>query len=260
MGDFYVIGTSEQLLARIGPDVWQGNADVFPAEGALRVGHFWSALLMLSPGKWLTDKVESEGLKLEYFGVLADSGTVIQYEGTWRFRDYFTTKARHSVWSDQEYVYHLVRARLDIMTSIDDVGAVWVELMNDGDAYTYVITKTKSGLIRRGAPGRTKKHYLDEYLLDNGGWIAMYGARKGQSGSPALVLLTASQPVRPRQWDCNTDNIELHLLDPKLARNLNPGAPLELEYMLIISPDPDSYVWIDEAVTQARQLVETLKP
>jgi hypothetical protein len=51
----------ETMLMYIEPDEWQGNSDVYPVVGGRRVGHHWSQFLMLSPGKWLTDRVESEG-------------------------------------------------------------------------------------------------------------------------------------------------------------------------------------------------------
>jgi len=70
---------------------------VYPPQGSVRDGHLWSQFLMLSPGEWLTDRVESEGQRLVSFEALAREGKLIRYRGKWAFRDLFTSAAEHYV-------------------------------------------------------------------------------------------------------------------------------------------------------------------
>lgn len=255
-GDFYIVKADDHTVARIGHDVWQGNADVYPPEDGIRAGHLWSEFLMFSPGQWLTDRVESEGLRLESFNVNDSSGEFVKYEGTWRFRNLFTTKAQHYIWADKEHIYHLVKTWLDVTDDISNAGAVWVELMNDTDAYRYIAAMTEDGVIERDATGRTEKHYLDGHLFGGSGWIAFYEPLRGQHGSPALVPLRASHPVRPRSWDGATDNIEIHMQDPRETRRLTAGDRFELEYLLIISGNTTDYGWVEDAKEKAKKFID----
>ncbi len=238
-------------LLEIVPDDWQGNANVYPCGGTVRVGHLWSQFLMLSPDKWLTDRVESEGQRLLSFEVVAEAGKVIHYRGEWAFRDLFTSDAEHHIWVSGETVFHHVKANLTVLKEITSVGAVWVELMNDADAYTSIAAKTTGGIVERSAEGATDEHYLDEYELSRHGWIATYGPTLGQRGSAALVVLDASDSVRPRSYDSNVDNIELHMLDPRQQRTLPAGYSFHMEYLVLVSPEADTWGWVDKAIEDA---------
>ena len=234
-----------QTLLEIVPDAWQGNANVYPVDGAVRVGHLWSQFLMLSPGRWLTDRAESEGQKLVSFEVLQNRGRWVSYRGAWKFRDYFITKAEHSIWIRQETVCHWVRTDLTVLQDIPRAGAVWVEFMNDAGAYSTIAVKTAHKVIELLATGRTDTHHLDGEVLGKNGWIAIYGPRNGQDSSAALVALEGSHPVRPRFFDAHVDTIELHMLDPRTTRTLRKGHVFRLEYVLLVSREADNCRWID---------------
>lgn len=261
-GDFWVIYLKEphQELVRLAPEVWQGNANIFHTEGFIRVGHFWSQFLMLSPGKWLTDRVESEGEHLTYFNVLINEGKIIWYIGTWGFRDYFNTTAEHFVWVHQNYTFHLVNVDMIVLNDIQDVGAVWVELMNDRDVYSQVVSKTHDGIIQRNIVGSSGEHFLDEYTLDEECWISLQDPLKGQLGSPALIMLDSSHFVRPRWYDgIGIDNIELHLLNPRQTRTLHKGDKFRLQYLLVTGPVSIGHEWIDPTIEEARPVIELIK-
>jgi len=86
---FWVIALtkSQHRLLEIVPDAWQGNTNLYPYDGTVRVGHLWSQFLMFSPGQWLTDRVESEGEQMLSFEVLEGQAKIIHYKGEWAFRD-----------------------------------------------------------------------------------------------------------------------------------------------------------------------------
>jgi len=79
------VDDTDRDLVITGPDVWQGNSDIFHTEGSVRVGHLWSQFLMLREGYWLTDRAESEGEYLIDFNVIQDRGKIIWYNGSWGF-------------------------------------------------------------------------------------------------------------------------------------------------------------------------------
>lgn len=92
-------GTARPLL-EIVPDAWSGNANVYAPGGTIRVGHFWSQLLMFSGGNWLTDRVESEGFRLISFEVL---GAMARASATGaRGSSGTTSRARPSISSGSE--------------------------------------------------------------------------------------------------------------------------------------------------------------
>lgn len=257
---FWVValaGNRHRLL-EIVPDAWQGNANLYPYDGTVRVGHLWSQFLMLSPGQWLTDRVESEGQRLLSFEVVERQGRIIQYRGEWAFRDLFTSAAEHHIWVRGKTVFHYVQTDLTVLKEIPNVGAVWVELMNDADTYGTIAVKTQTQIIERKATGTTDQHYLDENTLDEAGWITIYGPRGGQQGSAALVVMNASDPVHPRSYDGHVDNIELHMLDPRQVRTLPAGQSFHLDYLVLVSSQADTWDWIDEAIEEARVVLEWL--
>ncbi|MCX8193703.1 MAG: hypothetical protein N3G77_07845 [Nitrososphaeria archaeon] len=140
--------STDTMLIYLEPDMWQGNSDVYPVTGGQRVGHHWSQFLMLSPGRWLTDRVESEGQFLIDFKIFKERGWMIIYAGRWGFRDYFITDAIHYIWIEDGILYRYVKTNLTVLKDIPDpVGAIWVELMNEPDYYMTAITNTREGLI-----------------------------------------------------------------------------------------------------------------
>ena len=246
-------------LIYLEPDMWQGNSDVYPLAGGRRVGHHWSQFLMLSPGKWLTDRVESEGEFLIDFKVLKSSGKLVAYSGKWGFRDYFVTTAVHYIWADDEFLYRYVKTNLTVLRDIPDpVGAIWVELMNDPDYYATAVSKTEKGLITYDMHGVTG-HALKEYTLGIYGWIALINPLSSDvRGSPALILVRSSQKAHPTVCNCpNVDNIEIHMLGDEI-RMLKKGDYFELHYLLIVSNKPNSYSWIDEAIKRAIPMIELI--
>lgn len=255
------LAASGGRLVFVEPDAWQGNSDVFPVAGGARVGHHWSQFLMLSPGKWLTDRVESEGQRLVSFKVLQESGKVVSYFGTWKFRDYFTVSALHYFWVNGDILYRYVTANLTVTGDIPDpVGAIWVELMNDPNYYGVAVTKTTEGIVTKDMHGATG-HALKEYTLDDYGWIMLYEPLASNvQGSPALVKVKATHAVHPTVCDCsNVDNIELHLMGKDETRNLAKGEFFELSYLLIVSTETQSYDWIDPAVDRAKHVIDDIR-
>jgi len=248
----------DEMLMYIEPDEWQGNSDVYPVVGGRRVGHHWSQFLMLSPGKWLTDRVESEGEFLIRFEVIKDSGKLIVYRGEWGFRDYFVTAATHYIWVEDGLLFRYVKTNLTVLRDIPDpVGAIWVELMNYPDYYATAVSKTEEGLITYDMRGVTG-HALKEYALGSYGWIALVNPLSDVRGSPALVLIRSSQKAHPTACNCpNVDNIEIHMLGNE-ERMLKKGDSFELHYLLIVSDEPNSYSWIDGAVERAKPVIELI--
>jgi len=250
---------SGKKLLYLEPSEWQGNSDVYSVTGEKRVGHHWSQLLMLSYGRWLTDKVESEGQHLISFKILKARGEVVSYVGSWGFRDYFITTAVHYFWVDDDILYRYVKTNLTVLRDIPDpVGAIWVELMNDPEYYRTAVTKTREGIILYDMIGVTG-HALKEYTLDPYGWIALIDPAFDEvRGSPALVLIRATGEVHPTICNCpNVDNIELHLLGYE-ERMLKKGEYFELHYLLIVSPETSSYEWIDKAIDKAKPIITKL--
>ncbi len=249
-----------KMLAYIVPDKWQGNSNVYSVFGEKRVGHHWSQFLMLSPGKWLTDRVESEGEFLVSFKVLKPKGNIVSYIGTWGFRDYFITTAVHYFWVKNNVLYRYVKTNLTVINDIPDpVGAIWIELMNNPDYYRIAIAKTREGMISYNMTGVTG-HALKEYTLDPYDWIALIDPVFNEvKGSPALVLINASSKVHPAVYNGpNVDNIELHLLGANEERMLKKGDHFELSYLLIVGPETSSYIWIDKAITKAKPVIEAI--
>ncbi|MFQ5711551.1 MAG: hypothetical protein ACE5GD_07205 [Candidatus Geothermarchaeales archaeon] len=162
------------------------------------------------------------------------------YVGTWGFRDFFTTTAEHHVWVDGSYSFHLVKVNSTAQREIMDAAAVWVGLMSDQDPYNFVVTKTRDGAIQRIVVGISNQHYFDEYLLDKYGWISLYQPLKGQKGSPAMNAPEYTHPVRPRSYDAQIDNIELHTLNPREVRTPHAGDYFERsEHDVTLAPFPD---------------------
>ena len=110
-GDAYrfVLRTTGKEFAVMVPDAWQGNVQILSPSG-VHCGVVWPHFLANSEGKWLTDKVESEGMKLVDFEVLQSSGPVIGYRGEWKFHDSFSSSVTHFTWyeSGKSTQVHLV--------------------------------------------------------------------------------------------------------------------------------------------------------
>ena len=172
------IPSTGQLLTRIAPSLWQGNADIYPVDPRItspgdtrRAGHYWSQFLMAgtdpADGKYfLTDMVESEGETLQSFNVIQSAGKVIEYEGTWTFRNLFTTTAHHWVWVEGNDEYHRVQVSLDVLNPIHDVKSIWTEFFNSPDAYATVTASTRDdGIQTTSILGTTNQHHLGEFEL-----------------------------------------------------------------------------------------------
>ena len=203
------IPSTGQLLTRIGPSIWQGNADIYPVDPRItspgdtrRAGHYWSQFLMAGTDPatnqyFLTDQVESEGEKLQSFNVIQSSGKVIEYEGTWNFRNLFTTTAHHWVWVDGSNEYHRVQVSLNVLNPINDVKAIWTEFFNVADAYQTVTVKTRdNGIQTANITGTTNDHHFGQYTLGRDDWIAMSNPLIGQADSVARVLLSSQSDLR----------------------------------------------------------------
>ena len=75
--DYRVVTAGDKKeLAALRPDAWQGNVNILSPTGRLD-GVNWPHFLMGSEGRWLTDRVESEGQQLVEFQVLVPSGCVV---------------------------------------------------------------------------------------------------------------------------------------------------------------------------------------
>jgi hypothetical protein len=249
-----------KMLIYLEPDAWQGNSDVYSVAGGRRVGHHWSQFLMASPGKWLTDRVESEGEFLIDFKVLKDEGKIVIYAGRWGFRDYFVTAAVHYIWVENDLLYRYVKTNLTVLRDIPDpVGEIWVELMNDPDYYMLAVAKTMDGIKTYDMRGITGGA-LREYTLDRYGWIALINpSSSGVKGSPVLVLVDSTHKVHPAVDSIpQVDTIGLHLLGEDV-RILKRGDYYELNYLLIVSTKPNDYSWIDDAVKEAEPMIDLIE-
>lgn len=242
--DNYGFVAGKKELAVLMPDAWQGNLSVFSPKNKMLCGVNWPHFLMYSEGNWLTDRVESEGLKLVEFKVLKESGPLIGYRGKWQFRDYFTSSECHFAWYDAASAtqVHFVRTELVVLKDLEGISSTWVEFMTPENSYTMVAAKTKGGQIMTmdvsGTGQNANMHYLDGYELADDGWITIYGARKGQDACVAMVPVNHGPgPVRPRINNGHVDNIEIHMLDARKRNPLKKGQAFSLEYLLIVGPD-----------------------
>lgn len=260
-GDEYRLRLREtsRELARVVPDAWQGNVRVLSPSGQ-ECGVVWPHFLMNSEGNWLTDRVESEGMKLIEFEVLQDTGPVIGYRGQWKFRDYFTSSEMHFIWyrSAESTQVHLVKTRLQVLKDLEGINAIWVEFMTRENSYTTAAAMVKERKVITLDVSKTgleqNMHYWDGQVLDEPGWISISGARNNQDASAALVPLNFSTgAVRPRINNGHVDNIEIHMLDASKRNNLTAGEEFHLEYLLFVGPDKKGWKWIDRAVKRARQ-------
>lgn len=274
------IPSTAQLLTRIAPSVWQGNADIYPVDPRItspgdvrRAGHYWSQFLMsgIDPDTgeyFLTDRVESEGETLQAFNILQSTGKVIEYEGTWSFRDLFTTTAHHWVWVEGNDHYHRVQVSLDVLSPVDSAYAIWTELFNSTDAYGTVTASTRDdGIQTRSTLGTTNRHYLAEYELGRDNWIAFTNPQDGQAGSVARVLLSSQSDIRtddevnPVWADYSAfDNIELHLHHQTAGFDLQPGTHFFMDNLLITNPALDNTDWVDAKVDRGKEWIELIGP
>ena len=262
-----VVAETGRQLAVTRPDHGQGNVRVFSRNGK-HCGVNWPHFLMYSDGHWLTDAVESEGLRLVEFEVRDDSGAArrnrgVGYRGKWKFRDYFTTSEQRFTWYDRATAtqFHLVDTELEILKDLDDISSVWVEFMTRENSYATVAAKTKDGRVVTLDVSKTGKlrnmHYFDGEELAENGWIAIYGARNGQDACAAFVPLEHSPgPMRPRVNNGHVDNIEVHLLDARQYDILKAGQRFRLQYILIVAPDQPDWKWIEPAAEKAKVYVE----
>jgi hypothetical protein len=209
--DFYdiTVPSTGQLLTHVGPSVWQGNADIYPIDPTrqtARDGHYWSQFLMIGTDPatnepFLTDQVESEGEKLQSFNVLRPSGKVIEYQGTWTFRNLFTTTATHWLWVEGNNEYHRVQVSMDVTSKINNVQAVWTELFGNPDVYHTITTKTRSnGIVSMTNTLGTNQHFLSQYDLARNDWLAWTDPTGGQKGSIARVELSNSSSLNPNNF------------------------------------------------------------
>ena len=281
VGNHYQIRMVEtdQLLTLIGPDVWQGNADIYPVDSTVgdgdsdkKVGHYWSQFLMIAQD-WLTDAAESEGGEfLIDFQVIQQTGKLIEYEGTWGFKDQddlvttiFTTTAHHWVWVEGDYHFHRVAVRLNVLEDIPDARAVWTELMNaPPDPYRRIAAKTKNnGIVERIITGDSNQHHLYEYILDPvDGWLAYADPLREQAGTAARVVLDSSSSLQsphevvPVWADYEAiDTIELHVFRSWPGITLPQGTEIYLDNLLITSPVLDNFDWIEPAITRAKEWI-----
>ena len=254
----FVVSETGRDLAVTAPNACQGNVNIISPNGE-HCGVTWPHFLMMSEGKWLTDKVESEGQKLLTFEVLNESGPVIGYRGEWKFRDYFVSSETHFAWYEPTSTtqVHFVRTELEILEDLEDITTTWVEFMTRENSYTTVAAKTKDGDVTTmdiSKTGRKRNmHYWDGEELADDGWVTIYGARYGQDSCVALVPLKHSpDPIRPRINNGHVDNIEIHMLDARKRNALKKGEKFFLEYLLIAGPDKSDWKWLDPAVERAR--------
>ena len=263
-GDVYriVLSITGKELAVVGPDVWQGNMNILSPSGA-HCGVLWPHFLMNSEGKWLTDKVESEGMKLVDFEVLKLSGSVVGYRGKWSFRDYFQSSETHFTWYEPTELtqVHLIRTRLRILKDLEGITTTWVEFMTRENSYTTAASMTKGGEVLTMDVSRTGEgqnmHYWDGSELDPNGWITIYDCKNDQAGCAAMVPLRFStSSMRPRINNGHVDNIEIHMLDARKRNNLKKGQEVFLEYLFIAGPDRKDSKWIAHSVKQARSFMK----
>lgn len=258
----FVLPSTGRELAVARPDSWQGNVRIQSPEG-VECGVSWPHFLMNSQGKWLTDRVESEGMKLIEFRLLQSSGPMVGYEGTWQFRDYFTTSETHFAWYEPAYSQqvHLVSTRLRVLKDLDDIHGIWVEFMTRENSHRAAATTVGDGRVvtmdvSQSGPEKNM-HFWDEQEIPTGGWIALYGPAGGRAGSAALIPLASSTPrLRPRVNNGHVDNIEIHLLDPRKPHQLARGQDFFLEYLFIAGPDQDDWEWVAPAAKRAREVLQ----
>jgi hypothetical protein len=257
--DDYRVMAGHKVLAEVVPDANMGNMGILSVKNTMLCGVNWPHFLLYSQGKWLTDKVESEGFKLLEFTPLKTSGPLVGYSGKWQFRDYCISSECHFTWYDETNAtqFHLVKARLEILKDLPDISSAWVEFMTAENSYTTVAAKTRGGQIMTMDVSKTGKdanmHYLDGYELATDGWITIYGARKGQGTCVAMVPIGEhSDILRPRINNGHVDNIEIHALDARKQNFLKQGRVFTIEYLLIVGPDQKDWKWIDAAVQRAR--------
>ena len=258
--DKYQVMADQAELAVLMPDNWQGNLNILSPNKKM-CGVNWPHFMLYSQGKWVSDRVESEGLRLLDFKVLKASGPFVAYAGQWSFRDYCITSERHFIWYDATNLtqVHLVKTQLQVRKDLPDISSAWVEFMTEQDTYTQIAAKLKNrGVVTLNlqAPGlnpKADRHYLDGYELADGGWMTIYNARKGQDACAALVPLSHSPgAIHPRIYYSHVDNIEIHILDARKNNFLAKGSTFSLEYLLIVGPDRNDWKWIDPAVENAR--------
>ena len=258
--DKYRVKAGETELAVLMPDNWQGNLNILSPNKKI-CGVNWPHFMLYSEGKWVSDRVESEGLRLVDFKVLKASGPFVAYAGQWSFRDYCITSEHHFIWYDatNSTQVHLVRTQLQIRKDVSDISSAWVEFMTQQDTYAQIAVRLKNGEVTSlnlQAPGLDPKadlHYLDGYELADGGWMTIYKARKGQDACAVLVPLRHSPgAIHPRIYYSHVDNIEIHVLDARKYHALAKGSTFSLEYLLIVGPDRNDWKWIDPAVQNAR--------
>jgi len=261
---FIVRKTGRELAVTV-PDAWQGNVRILSPSGK-HCGVAWPHFLMNSEGKWLADKVESEGMKLVAFKVLQPSGRVIGYRGKWKFRDYFTSSETHFTWyeSAQSTQVHLVRTQLRVLKDLEGITTGWVEFMTRENSYTTVAARVRGGTVVTMDVSKTGRgrnmHYWDGREFADGGWITIYGSRIGQGGCAAFVPLRYRPgPMRPRINNGHVDNIEIHMLDARKRNRLKKGQEFHLEYLLIAGPDKKDWKWIAPAVQRARAFMARAK-
>ena len=268
-GDAYrfVLRTTGKEFAVMVPDAWQGNVQILSPSG-VHCGVVWPHFLANSEGKWLTDKVESEGMKLVDFEVLQSSGPVIGYRGEWKFHDSFSSSVTHFTWyeSGKSTQVHLVRTQLRIIKDLEDITSTWVEFMTLENSYATTAAMVKGGTVVTMDVSKTGRernmHYWDGMELADGGWITIYGAGSptNQGGCVAFVPLTHRPgPMRPRINNGHVDNIEIHMLDARKRNRLNKGQEFFLEYLLIAGPDEKDWKWIAPAVERGRAFMEQSK-
>ena len=280
------VDSTGQLLTRIGPSVWQGNADFYPIDPTVtspsdnmkRAGHYWSQFLMIGtdpspePGQvanFLTDAVQSEGQTLESFNVLQSSGKVIEYEGTWTFRDLFTTAAHHWKWVEGQDHYHRVRVSLDVLNPINNVRAIWTELLNFPDGYGTVTVDTRDdGLQTQSSLGTTGQHHFGQFELGRDDWIAFTDPQDGQAGSVARALLSSQSDIRtddevtPIWADIAAfDNIELHV-HRQIAGgvNMTPGTSFFMDNLMITNPTLNNTNWVDSKIARGKKWIDLIGP
>jgi hypothetical protein len=260
-----VVADDRKELAALRPDAWQGNVNILSPNGRL-VGVNWPHFLMNSEGRWLTDRVESEGQQLAEFKVLVPSGPVVGYRGTWKFRDYFVSRETHRIWyePDSQVQVHFIQTELEVIKDLPEISAVWVEFMTQENSCATAAAKMKDGTVATMDVSKTgplaNMHYWDGQELARDGWIAIYGARQGQGGCVALAPRDrASGPIHPRVNNGHVDNIELHMLDARERHLLQTGQRFSLEYLLLAGSDRSDTDWIAPALAKAANTVETLR-